>query len=345
MASIAIPGIPTLAFPERPDRREGELSVRNGESLGATESAMKILIVDDSSVARKSVEQALFGQPYSLIFATTGQQAVELFLKHRPSLVIMDWMMPDLNGVEICRRMRAISSDFYTHIIMLTAKTDKASVVEGLRAGADDYLTKPFHEEELLARVGVGLRTLGLHRQIEAKNKKLEKLALTDGLTGLPNRRAIEDWGTREVSGATRHDYSLWVIVADLDRFKQVNDTFGHNAGDEVLKTFAKVLKAHTRRSDICGRHGGEEFMMVMTHSTAKDVEKAIERIRAEFETTSLNFGGCNILATASFGIAGFEAGQAKPCFDELVSRADAALYSAKRAGRNRVEIAPSILS
>src|SRR6266446_1277789 len=342
MASMTIPGIPAFAFPER---REKEASVASGESARATESEMKLLIVDDSAVARKSVEQALFGQPYSLIFATTGQQAVDLFLKHRPSLVIMDRMMPDLNGVEICRRMRSISSSSYTHIIMLTAKTDKASVVEGLRAGADDYLTKPFHEEELLARVGVGLRTLELHRQIEAKNKKLEKLALTDDLTGLPNRRAIEEWGAREVSGATRHDYSLWVIVADLDRFKQVNDTFGHNAGDEVLKTFAKVLKAHTRRSDICGRHGGEEFMMVLSHATAKDVEKAMERIRAEFETTPLNFGGCNILATASFGIAGFEAGQAKPAFDELVSRADAALYSAKRAGRNRVEIAPLILS
>jgi two-component system cell cycle response regulator len=301
---------------------------------------IKVLVVDDSAVARKSVEQALFGQPYHLFFATTGRQAIELFLKHHPSIVIMDWMMPDLNGVAICRRMRSSSSDSYTHIIMLTGKTDKMSVVEGLRAGADDYLTKPFHEEELLARVGVGLRTVELHRQIEAKNKKLEKLALTDALTDLPNRRAIEEWGVREVSGAARHDYPLWVIVADLDRFKQVNDTFGHNAGDEVLKTFAKILKAHTRRSDICGRLGGEEFMVVMTHTTAKDVQKAMERIREEFETTSLNFGGCNILATASFGIAGFDAGEAKPAFNDLVSRADAALYSAKRHGRNRVEIA-----
>jgi len=345
MASMTIPGIPAFAFPERCDRRENEASVASGESALATESAMKLLIVDDSAVARKSVEQALFGQPYSLIFATTGQQAVDLFLKHRPSLVIMDRMMPDLNGVEICRRMRSISSSSYTHIIMLTAKTDKASVVEGLRAGADDYLTKPFHEEELLARVGVGLRTLQLHRQIEAKNKKLEKLALTDALTGLPNRRAIEEWGTREVSAATRHDYSLCLIVADLDRFKRINDTFGHNAGDAVLKTFAKILKAHTRRSDMCGRQGGEEFMMLMTHTTVKEAEKAIDRIRAEFETTPLNFGGCNILATASFGIAGFGVGQAKLGFSELLSQADAALYSAKRAGRNRVETAVSTLS
>src|SRR6266404_667453 len=130
MASIAIPGIPTLAFPERGDRRQSELEVRSGQYLQATASAMKVLIVDDSPVARKTVEHALFGEPYSMMFATTGQQAIELFLKHRPGLVIMDWMMPDLNGVEICRRMRAISSDFYTHIIMLTAKTDKASVVE-----------------------------------------------------------------------------------------------------------------------------------------------------------------------------------------------------------------------
>jgi two-component system chemotaxis response regulator CheY len=304
-----------------------------------------VLIVDDSAVSRKLVEQALFGQPYTLLFATTGQQAVQLYTQHKPSLVIMDWMMPDLNGVEICRRIRSISFNSYTHIVMLTGKTDKASVVEGLQAGADDYLTKPFHEEELIARVGAGFRTVELHRQIEAKNKTLEKLALTDAMTGLPNRRAIDEWAKRELSGAARHGFSFWVIVADLDRFKHVNDTFGHNAGDEVLKKFSKILQVHTRRSDFCGRLGGEEFLVVMTHATRKDVDKAADRIRAEFETTPFTFSGCSMVATASFGIAGFEANQEQPSFSTLVSQADAALYCAKRTGRNRVEIAAPSLS
>jgi diguanylate cyclase (GGDEF)-like protein len=252
----------------------------------------------------------------------------------------MDWMTADLNGLEICRRMRSISMNSRAHIIMLTAKTDKASVVEALRAGADDYLTKPFHEEELIARIGVGLRTLELQRQIEAKNKTLEKLALTDNLTGLPNRRAIEDWSEREMSGAIRHNFSFWVIVADLDRFKHINDTFGHSAGDEVLKKFSKILRTHSRRSDICGRLGGEEFLMVMTHASEDDVRRAVERVRSELESTPLTFNGCSLIATASFGIAGFDAAGGTPTFSELLHRADSALYSAKRGGRNRVEIA-----
>jgi two-component system cell cycle response regulator len=342
MAATTFPGIPAFAFPSRADRYAGEQAQDRVGSPRVADTGMKILIVDDSAVSRKLVEQALFGQPYSLIFATTGKQAVDLYVQHNPSLVIMDRMMPDLNGVEICRRMRSLSHHSYTHIIMLTGKTDKASVVEGLQAGAHDYLTKPFHEEELIARVGVGFRTVELHRQLAAQNKALENLALTDSMTGLPNRRAIEDWVTRELSGVSRHGSSFWVIVADLDRFKHVNDTFGHKAGDDVLKKFSKILQANTRRSDFCGRLGGEEFLVVMTRASRNDVEKATERIRAELESTAFTFSGCSMVATASFGIAGFEANHEESSFTALVSQADTALYCAKRTGRNRVEIAPS---
>jgi diguanylate cyclase (GGDEF)-like protein len=341
MATEAIPTIPTLAFPYLGDPDDGVLSHPRGESPRTA----KVLVVEDSPFSRKLIEQALFGQPYSLIFAATGREAVDLYVQHRPSLIIMDWMMPDLDGLEICRRLRSISLDAYTHIIMLTGKRDKESVVEGLRAGADDYLTKPFHHEELLARVAVGFRTVDLHRQIQAQNKTLEKLALTDAMTGLPNRRAIDEWATRELNSAARNGFSVWVIIADLDRFKHINDTFGHNAGDEVLQKFAKILKANTRRSDLCGRLGGEEFLIVMTHAKRDDVEKAAERIRSEFETLPFSFSGCNMIATSSFGIAGFEANQTQPSFAALVSQADAALYQAKRAGRNRVTLASASLS
>ena len=336
---------PTLAFPYLGDFKSESLVLPQGKSTRTMASELKVLVVDDSPVSRKLVEQALFGQPYSLIFATTGKQAIDLYVQHRPSLIIMDWMMPDLNGDEICRRLRSITFDTYTHIIMLTGKKDKTSVVEGLQAGADDYLTKPFHEEELLARVAVGFRTVELHRQIQAKNQALQELALTDSMTGLPNRRAIDEWASRELSGAKRNGFSFWVVVADLDRFKHINDTFGHNAGDDVLRHFSKILKTHTRRSDLCGRLGGEEFVIIMTHATRKDVERAAERIRAEFEMAPFTFSGCNMMATASFGIAGFEAGQAQTNFATLVSQADAALYDAKRSGRNRVEVASPVLS
>jgi len=207
-----------------------------------------------------------------------------------------------------------------------------------LAAGADDYLTKPFHHEELIARVGVGLRIIGLQREIEAKNLLLKELALTDALTTLPNRRAIEDWATRQLSGAARYGFSFWVALADLDHFKTVNDTYGHDAGDNVLKTFSEILKSNSRQSDICGRIGGEEFLLVLTHTTEENATRVIDRVRTELETTQFNFDGNSLKVTASFGLAGF-VGTRAPDFNRLVAQADAALYSAKRQGRNRLEL------
>jgi diguanylate cyclase (GGDEF)-like protein len=211
--------------------------------------------------------------------------------------------------------------------------------VKGLAAGADDYLTKPFDREELLARVGVGRRVVELHRQIEAKSRLLEQLALTDALTNLPNRRAIEDWATRQLSGAARYGFPFWMVMADLDHFKNVNDSYGHEAGDIVLKRFAEILKANSRKSDICGRVGGEEFLFSLTHTDAQNAKLVIERIRGELEETKFDFGGRDLKVTASFGVAGFE-GKRAPDLSQLMAQADAALYSAKRLGRNRIEFA-----
>jgi diguanylate cyclase (GGDEF)-like protein len=299
----------------------------------------KVLVADDSAVSRKLVEYALSEKQYSLLFAKSGHETVELFAKHHPALVIVDWIMPDLTGIEICQHIRSRSQASYTYIIILTGKSEKESVVEGLAAGADDYLTKPFHHDELIARVGVGLRIIKLQREIEAKNLLLKELALTDALTSLPNRRAIEDWATRQLSGAARYGFSFWVALADLDHFKTVNDTHGHDAGDTVLKAFSEILKRNSRRSDICGRIGGEEFLLVLTHATEEDSKRVINRVRAELEATKFNFDGNCLTVTASFGLAGFM-GPRAPDFNRLVAQADAALYSAKRRGRNRVEVA-----
>jgi diguanylate cyclase (GGDEF)-like protein len=299
---------------------------------------IKVLVADDSAVSRKLVELTLLEKQYSLVFAKSGRETLDLFAKHRPSLVIVDWIMPDLTGIEICQHIRSKSQASYTYIILLTGKSEKESVVEGLAAGADDYLTKPFHHDELIARVGVGLRIIGLQREIEAKNLLLRELALTDALTGLPNRRAIEDWATRQLSGAARYGFSFWVALADLDHFKTVNDTYGHDAGDTVLKTFSEILKSTSRQSDICGRIGGEEFLLVLTHATEENAKVVIDRVRAELEETQFNFDGNRLKVTASFGLAGF-VGTRPPDFNRLVAQADAALYSAKRQGRNRLEL------
>jgi diguanylate cyclase (GGDEF)-like protein len=306
--------------------------------LQAGEQQIRVLVADDSAVSRKLVEQTLSEKRYSLVFAKSGRETIDLFALHHPALVIVDWVMPDLTGIEICKHIRSKTQASYTYIILLTAKSAKESVVEGLAAGADDYLTKPFHPEELIARVGVGLRIMELQREIEIKNIMLQELALTDSLTSLPNRRAIEDWAARQLSGAARYGFSFWVALADLDHFKTVNDTHGHDAGDTVLKAFSQILKGKSRRSDICGRIGGEEFLFVLTHSTEEDAKRVMESVRAELEATKFNFNGNSLTVTASFGLAGF-AGTRAPDFNRLVAQADLALYSAKRLGRNRVEV------
>jgi two-component system, cell cycle response regulator len=308
--------------------------------VNSTSKDFKVLIIDDSPVSRKLVELPLAQKQYKLIFAQTGLEAMKLFEEHQPDLVILDWVMPDLTGEELCRRIRSSSRDSYCYIIVLTGNTDKDSLVRALDAGADDHLTKPFHRGELMARVAVGIRTVELHRQLRTKTMLMEKLALTDALTGLPNRRAIETWAEGQLSGAARHKFSCWVVVADLDHFKQVNDTFGHDAGDLVLQKFSKILKTNTRNSDLCGRLGGEEFLMVLTYAAKDDALAVIERIREELDKTVFTFGGCTVRVTASFGLAGFEGHQKPSIFSKLQLLADEALYAAKRAGRNRVELA-----
>jgi two-component system cell cycle response regulator len=300
--------------------------------------SLSVLVADDSPVYRKLVEQALEGQDYGVTFAKSGREALEFFAKDAPHIVITDWMMPDVSGLDVCERIRS-SELSYTYVILLTSISDKEMVVKGLAAGADDYLTKPFDPGELCARIGVGRRIICLQRDIEAKNLLLQEAARTDSLTGLPNRRAIEEWAERQIRGATRHGYPVWVILADLDSFKNVNDSYGHDAGDLVLQKFAEVLRATTRASDICGRMGGEEFVMVLTHVDKNDIVPTVERLREQFASLVFRFGAKTASVTSSFGIAGFQ-GKACPEFSQLLRKADEALYAAKRAGRNRVEIA-----
>jgi len=303
-----------------------------------TVAKLPVLVVEDSPFSRKLLEYALSGDSYSLLLAENGKEAVQLFKEHRPAIVITDWMLPDSSGPELCERIRAESPESYTYIILLTSMTEKEDIVRGLSSGADDYLTKPFDRGELLARIGVGRRIIGLHREIDAKNKLLLEMAHTDSLTGLPNRRAIEEWAKRQLRGAARHGYSLWVVLADLDGFKNINDSYGHEAGDQVLCGVARILKEHTRASDLSGRMGGDEFLLVMTHVEKANIPLAVERLREKIASQKFSFGGESISVTASFGVCGFR-GKEPPEFSVLVRQADNGLYDAKRSGRNQVKI------
>lgn len=323
------------------DSATQELQTEFAGASGSTRN-IKVLVADDSPVYRKLVEQALSVDSRQVLFAATGREALEIFHREHPAVVITDWLMPDLSGVDLCRKIRAEGESPYTYVIILTSISEKDKVVKGLSAGADDYLTKPFHREEFLARVNVGLRLLDLQRQIEEQNRLLEELALTDPLTGLPNRRAIDSWAARQLSAAARHKFSFWVVLMDLDHFKRVNDSYGHDAGDKVLRRFAEILRAQTRLSDISGRIGGEEFLQIITHASANDVSIVLERTRQQFANERFEFSGTATYVTCSFGVAGFSGkGTTAPELGRLIAQADAALYQAKHGGRNRIEIAP----
>lgn len=306
--------------------------------MSSTAKKIQVLVADDSAVYRKLVEHALYGEAYELLFAKSGMEAMKLCQEHEPSIVITDWMMPDFSGLELCQRIRNDGRDGYTYLILLTSISEKDNVVKGLAAGADDYLTKPFDPAELQARIGVGRRIIELNREVDSKNRLLDEMAHTDSLTGLANRRAIYEWAGRQLRGAVRHGFSLWVVLADLDGFKKINDTYGHVAGDEMLQRFAELLRTHTRASDLCGRLGGDEFLMVISHVDAKAIAPTVERFRAEVAAAKFSIKGESVPMTASFGIAG-HIGHKEEEFGALVRQADKALYAAKRGGRNLVKL------
>jgi two-component system, cell cycle response regulator len=309
--------------------------------LGVSERTPRpeVLVVDDSPVCRKIFEQILPQDTYEVSYACTGGEAMQLFAEKSPSIVITDWIMPDFSGLELCRRIRADKTKSYTYVMVMTSNQQENGVVDAMEAGADDFLMKPFNLNEMLARIGVGRRIIELHRKLEDKSAELEEVASTDALTGLPNRRAIEEWANKQLRGAKRHGFPLWVVLGDLDCFKEINDTFGHEAGDTVLRTFADTLRRLTRISDMCGRLGGDEFLIVISHVSATNIEVAINRFRELFGSLSFPFAGQSVKISATFGVAGCESGEIKD-FNLLVRKADEMLYEAKRAGRNCVFIA-----
>lgn len=273
-----------------------------------------------------------------MLFARDGAEAMKLYEQHSPGIVITDWMLPDFCGFELCQRIRSDDTRSSTYIIVMTSNPEKDNLVKGLEAGADNYLTKPFDPAEMLARTGVGRRIINLNRELAEKSLLLEEAARTDPLTALPNRRAIEEWAAMQVKGAQRHGFPLWVVLGDINNFKSINDTFGHDAGDIVLKTFADMLKKNTRASDICGRLGGDEFLLVISHVESDQVELVVNRFRKQFAELPFSMHGQNVSVTASFGTTGMQDNKL-PEFGVLVRQSDQMLYEAKRSGRNLVRV------
>jgi diguanylate cyclase (GGDEF)-like protein len=296
---------------------------------------MRILLAEDELVSSRKLVSMAKSWGYEPILVNDGSKAWEVLQQpDAPRLAVLDWMMPGLDGPEVCRRLRE-RGEPYVYVLLLTSRSDKEDVVVGLAAGADDYVTKPYSPLELRHRLNTGRRIIELQEQIRA-------LARRDALTGLLNRGAVLEVFTNEVVRARREHTPLSIIMVDFDHFKRVNDTYGHLAGDAVLREIARRMSEQVRPYDAVGRYGGEEFLLVLPNCAHDEAVEVAERLRVRAVSEPVVFEGTSITIAISLGLAC----QARILSDEpepLISAADAALYEAKRTGRNRVCVAPPL--
>ena len=306
-----------------------------------TSSVDEVLIADDDPVSRRMLEIWLQKWKFRVTAVQNGLDAWALLQKEdAPSMAILDWMMPGIDGLELCRRIRKQRMESYRYVVLLTAKGGKSDKVTGLEAGADDYLVKPFDLDELRARVRAGRRILKLQHQLLHAHEALRFEAAHDRLTGIWNRGAITDLLQRELRRSLRNRDPLGVMMVDVDHFKNVNDSHGHLAGDEVLRQVAQRLAETLRNYDYVGRYGGEEFLAVISSCRPSDLISTAERLRMRVAGEPVNTPNFKLPVTVSIGVASSVPGGSRhEHWEDLVRSADAALYRAKENGRNRVEV------
>jgi len=315
-------------------RKDGTFLPNSNPNAAPSET---ILIAEDDPVFRRLLQSRLQNWGYRVIAVEDGARAWDLLQQSdTPDLLILDWMMPGIDGIELCRRIRERNRDAYQYILLVTGKDGKQNVVKGLEAGADDYLTKPFDLAELRARVWTGKRILSLQRELIQAREDLRFQATHDALTGLRSRGSTLDLLASELQRGFRSHTPTGILMIDLDHFKSVNDTHGHLAGDVVLKEAARRISDAVRSYDFVGRYGGEEFLAVLSDCTLDELEIVAERIRSTVGETAIAAQTANINVTVSVGgvVALDRASDL-----ELLSAADSSLYEAKRAGRNRVVV------
>jgi diguanylate cyclase (GGDEF)-like protein len=303
-------------------------------------SAGRVLIAEDDAFYRHALRRLLAAKGYEVESVTDGGEALRKASAANPArLLILDWMMPCLHGPEICRKVRERASERYQYILLLTARNTPADVVEGLEAGADDYLVKPFNAHELLARLRVGERMLRLHDGLLAAQESLRFQATHDSLTGLWNRRALFELVRTELERSARKQAPVSLLLIDIDHFKQVNDRCGHQMGDSVLQEVARRLASGVRPYDHIGRYGGEEFVVCAAELKSQAARQLGDRLREAVSTSPIHSSEQEVAITISVGVATAEH-PANCTTEKLLQSADAAMYQAKENGRNRVETA-----
>jgi two-component system, cell cycle response regulator len=300
----------------------------------------RVLIAEDDPVSCHLLKSFLIKWEYDVQVVTDGMAALRILEgDDTPRLAVLDWMMPGMEGVQICQRIRERKNRPYVYVLLLTARNEKRDLLRGLELGADDYLTKPFDSEELRARLLVGERILNLQDDLIAAREELRFRATHDVLTDLFNRGTVMDALRNELSRQTREHRSFGVILVDIDHFKGVNDTYGHLCGDEVLQIVARRMKECVRPYDTVGRYGGEEFLVIASATDAAGTMALAERIRSTLESKPVVTQAGEVRVTASLGAAVSTDARTVDA-QALLRLADKALYRAKELGRNRAELA-----
>ena len=315
----------------------------NNHPIAATligEASPTVLLAEDDPVTRMLLTRQLKKAGFEVEAVSDGASALQRFRQKYYPFLLTDWEMPEMDGIALCKAVREMLFEGYVYTVLLTARDSKEHIIAGLEAGADDYLTKPIHEAELVARLNTGRRILRLEQSLRAASQENRWLSITDALTGAYNRRHLMEQLPREVERCRRYRHPLAVVLCDIDHFKRVNDSFGHGVGDAVLQLFVERIRFLTRgTSDWVARYGGEEFVIVLPETPLQGGLTAAEKIRAAFAAAPLSTPGGDLSITASFGVAAIdcEDSSLEISPDRLMRCADECLYDAKQKGRNRV--------
>ncbi len=305
------------------------------------DNSFSILIVEDNPVSLKMLQMMIRIAGYEVVPAQNGLQALNLLKERFFPIVITDWVMPGLDGLELCRRIRKMNSSGYIYIIIFTCKDAKGDIVSGLEAGADEYLTKPVNPDELIARLKTARRILELESSLKKKNEEIRMLSITDQLTGAFNRLYLNERFPAEIKKFFRYSQPLSLLMCDIDNFKKVNDSYGHSAGDLLLQRFSERLKKSIRSGiDWIVRYGGDEFLIVMPNIDLTGACLAAERLCALLSEEAFVIKNEAIKITASFGVSAIDpAGQNNSGVPEsLIEQVDECLHQAKKDGRNRIK-------
>lgn len=306
-------------------------------------SKYPILVVDDDPVSCTLIKKFLTKAGFEVATAANGSDALNLCEQRFFPIVLTDWMMPHIDGIQLCQSIRKKETDNYVYLVLITSRRSKDDIISGLESGADDYLIKPVNQAELLARINSGIRVLELEESLKGAHQEIRQLSITDALTGCYNRVYLNEHFEQELGRSMRYHQPLSVIMADIDHFKSVNDTYGHQVGDGVLKMFAQILRCATRESiDWIVRYGGEEFLIVLPETGCEGTIVMAERLRRLISQTIFTVGDLRLEVTASFGgaCACFNMKQDRDiAMADLIEHADTELYQCKNSGRNRSSV------